>query len=506
METFTHVNLRINKIKDQELVQALNGQKVPKALGQENTRRCVIRGIRYHPGFGTELRGLLPGFTRALNAREIMSNQIPEMDPKCPEEFPYCIWHPETASEATYRELAQRYPQLKYLVGRACAVAGYPALFQELGLLPECHIAEEARESGHNAIYDSIMECRVKYNAMNDYTRETFTPTEGRLNGDTVVQKYLDIRFTYKWGTYNDYPGIHWAMNQNSFDITEDLRLCDADHDPGKPPFEIKDEEVLPLLYSPLPTDLPTLNKDLLILTAAYYGDIDRYARLMRQVSSSSSEGTCLVRGIYNNTIFAKWCSIQTEQRFQSYQIQAAISARFIMNGDISRITPDTPETNLPYCIWYPSIPERSVLKALFHRQPKMKLSIARACIMADYREIYDLLDVNPDTTLMEVARDSRNPHYTQDMEAKVPSRGCKDLESKYKYQVSPRAAMFEHTASYLQVNVADRPPNSDWDGITYDGHVVNFGVLNLSLSASESMKENIPHHGALDLEQYYAQ
>lgn len=73
-----------------------------------------------------------------------MSDKIPEVSN--PDEFPYCIWYPETAKEETYRALASRYPQMRYLVGPACAVAGYVDLYKELDLLPEAHIAEEARE------------------------------------------------------------------------------------------------------------------------------------------------------------------------------------------------------------------------------------------------------------------------------------------------------------------------------------------------------------------------
>lgn len=104
--------------EEHDCLQAVRGQQVPKALDDEITQFCVIRGIRYHPGFATELHGQLPKFTRALNARAIMSDRIPEMDDKDPDQFPYCIWYPETAKEATYRALAARYPQMKYLVGR----------------------------------------------------------------------------------------------------------------------------------------------------------------------------------------------------------------------------------------------------------------------------------------------------------------------------------------------------------------------------------------------------
>ena len=45
--------------------------------------------------FGQELRDIpnYTEFTRALNARDMMSNSIPDM--KEEHEFPYCIWYPE---------------------------------------------------------------------------------------------------------------------------------------------------------------------------------------------------------------------------------------------------------------------------------------------------------------------------------------------------------------------------------------------------------------------------
>lgn len=69
---------------------------------------------------------------------------------------PYCIWYPDIAREDTYRELAERYPSMRYQVGRACAAAGYVDLYKELCLLPDISIAEEARESdtpGGNEIF-----------------------------------------------------------------------------------------------------------------------------------------------------------------------------------------------------------------------------------------------------------------------------------------------------------------------------------------------------------------
>jgi hypothetical protein len=63
---------------------------------------------------------------------------------------------------------------------------------------------------------------------------------------------------------------------------------------------------MLDLLSSPLPFDLPAVNKDLLILMAAYYGNIDRYTILCRP-EEIHHEIICCVRGIYHNTMFAVW-------------------------------------------------------------------------------------------------------------------------------------------------------------------------------------------------------
>lgn len=147
------------------------------------------------------------------------------------------------------------------------------------------------------ANYDAIMRAEVKYNAVDNYTREAISPTPGNLNGHTIIQPYLDIRFelNYKWTLYMNYKwtlytSIHWEMLPASFYLVEDGRLDEKSNPEErtewpfvtKMPFPVSDIENLPLLYNPLPKDLPTLHKDLLILTAAFCGDIDRYVRLRR--------------------------------------------------------------------------------------------------------------------------------------------------------------------------------------------------------------------------------
>lgn len=67
------------------------------------------------------------------------------------------------------------------------------------------------------------------------------------------------------------------------------------------------------LLYTPLPFDIPTLRKDLLVQMAAYGGNFDRYFRLLRPRSMGLTKFTCVLRDIYHSTMFARWWAEQVE-------------------------------------------------------------------------------------------------------------------------------------------------------------------------------------------------
>ena len=343
--------LRLKKYSDEACFAALRGREIPRALGCSVTRTCVLRGMRYHRGFGAELRDIpdYPEFTRALNARDIMSNIIPDM--KEDHEFPYCIWYPEVAAEETYRALASKYQRMRYQVGRACAVAGYVELWRELDLLPEIAIAEEARDNEENGrsgvIFEEIMKNPVKYSVMNDYDRTVDVKAKAGayLNADTAVRSSLQRVHKYErpfdiWASssvnfgseksaeeedvFNDdaksvYGGFRMGPeNEAYWNITEDW--CISDHNQTSKSGDVDlnkasdwisepkhratpavDERVV-LFYSPLPMDLPNINKDLLILHAAYSGNIDRYIRL-RRPTMIQQEYACIIRGIYHSTM-----------------------------------------------------------------------------------------------------------------------------------------------------------------------------------------------------------
>ncbi|KAF1822712.1 uncharacterized protein K489DRAFT_401284 [Dissoconium aciculare CBS 342.82] len=138
-----------------DFLGAIRGEKVPQALGAGVIETCLVRGIRHQTSialteqYAKELHRADPMYMRAVNARRIMSNRIDLLPPSfASDEIPYCIWYPDLAEESTYRALAVRYPELRYQVARACAVAHYNDLYRELDILPEVHVGEEARESG----------------------------------------------------------------------------------------------------------------------------------------------------------------------------------------------------------------------------------------------------------------------------------------------------------------------------------------------------------------------
>ncbi|KAK2753486.1 hypothetical protein FQN54_007876 [Arachnomyces sp. PD_36] len=519
--------LSLKEYDKEDCLSAIRGKKIPRALGYTISRLCTIRGIRYHPGFATELHGSWAEFTRALNARSIMSGSIPEITN--PEEFPYCIWHPEIPSQEACRELLRRYPHMKYHVGRVCAVAGYTELFHELDLLPEVHIAEEARDNGSTAIFDAILANPVKYAVMNDYYRRLEeTPRVGNLNDDTAVRSSLDIKQKFRppisTDRYQPHTGDGTHDTLHYFNITEDYGVDEYNSEK----VECDSKILTPLLYTPLPADLPAVNKDLLILMAAYYGDVDRYARLRRPIEMVS-EFQCVIHGIYTNTMFAKWWTTQVpepeieepppneaeddddddeeEEEIDSDEeepwykcssltssINRAITARFIMVNDLSRITPEIFSLELPYTIWHPLVPLEETLEELVRRKPDMKPQAARACIVGDYQQLYDKIDSDTDSGLLEEARLSHNPYYLKDLEDKLKAGRGTDKD----HYLEPWRRL-THTS--LRLGTTDLQPNISVNDVVpdfwsiYEGTLADPSRVELHVCVPEELKVNPPQY-----------
>lgn len=445
-------DMKIQTVHDNltQYLAAIRGERIPDGL-DPISRYSFVRGVRLHLDFAMrpdveDLCSKHPQFARARNARLIMSDQVPEgLDLVRHVDRPYCIWHPDLASEQTYRDLTRRYPFMRYQVGRACAAAGYADLYAELDVLPDVSIAELARESeadGSRMIYDSIMSAPARFSVMNDYDRtvETITPSiPAFLNGDTAVRWQLTIRqpLSKKFGndTITTRP---FSSSLPDPDIEEDGRVSDTEmiqcHELDETDSEIREFltiEESRLLYMPLPRDLPTVKKDLLIQMAAYEGNVDRYARLMRPNSMSRLELPCVVRGIFHHTMFARWWADQLEtnpqritQRNGIWHIQEAVNSRRVMVSDISGITNDT--EYLPHLIWWPLRPDEYVLKDLAAQCPKMREQIGIAAIMCDYEHLYRSLELRPIDRLWLAAKQSPNPLYREDLQKRMDDLGIK--------------------------------------------------------------------------------
>ncbi|KAI1058764.1 hypothetical protein LB507_004123 [Fusarium sp. FIESC RH6] len=412
--------------------KAVRGEAVPRLLDDRVSLSALIRGIRLHHDFATSetvIRHslMLPAVARACNARLIMSNQVPDQMEE--EQQPYCIWHPDLATEDTYRTLALKFPSMRYQVGRACAAAGYYALYKELNLLPEVSIAEEARESqteGGKLIYDEIMVSTSRYGIMNDCersveTNESFYEYPAYLNGDTEVRWRLKGR--QKLSIY----GMEDLVPCIEEDMHLDIDKQDLDEEHGT-----LSKEEAELLWKPLPQDLPTVKKTLLLQMAAYDGNIERFSRLAgggRTLSDLDLE--CVERGILHHGMFARWWADQIKDDTVHARavphitwIQVTILARRIMVNDYAAFEKGWPAgAPKPYIIWWPLRPDSQFLLFLFEKCPEMSMQIAAAAIVCDYDHVYAFVNPDPCWDLWEVSKFSLNPFYREDLEKRAEEK-----------------------------------------------------------------------------------
>ncbi|KAK2038861.1 hypothetical protein LZ31DRAFT_559243 [Colletotrichum somersetense] len=382
---------------DKEDIAVYSGTAMRKVPWVNISDDHLVHGIRHVEGFATysEVTRYCLGrdrYTRARNARLIMSNTIPDM--ASPAEKPYCIWYPDVATEGTYRELVRRYPDMRYQAGRACAVAGYKKLYDDLDLVPDVSIAEEARDNGHADIFEAIVAQPVRYAVMNDYIRsmDLQNPRPGAcLNGDTAVRSSMNRHASpeeIEAASEDDFALKSWP--DHYFDIQEDANAGIRKWPwPGCSSLQAGD---IDLLHQPLPRDLPPVNKDILILMAAWDGNIDRYARLRRPVTVHN-EVSAVVRGAYHHTPFARWLEACVDEIFpckdDNELVWQAIHARFIMNDDLSRIDSEVHGNKLPEFFWWPHCPHVCTLRELAWRRPDLKHQVTLACIAECHHQLF---------------------------------------------------------------------------------------------------------------------
>jgi hypothetical protein len=171
---------------------------------------------------------------------------------------------------------------------------------------------------------------------------------------------------------------------------------------------ELTDNEVA-LLTSLLPVDLPIMNKDLLILVAAYEGTLGRYARRRRPGSGVEWELYCLVLGAYKSTTMTVLLERNPDvikvvtdnwdpgERF----LESAKYARHIMNNIHEVLEADQQfcDDELPHWIWYTTRPSPDTLCKLARVRPAIRPQFARACIAGGHLGAYTLIWTCPTQT-----------------------------------------------------------------------------------------------------------
>ncbi|KAK1474833.1 hypothetical protein CCUS01_05459 [Colletotrichum cuscutae] len=148
----------------------------------------IRQAKRLHNGFGNGATSMISSFAKSSEVTDIYKiydryARAHNAHMAYQAVVPYCIWYPDVATEETYRKLS-------------CAVAGYGELYNELDLLPDVSIAEEARDNGKLDIFEHIMSQSVRYAVINDYQRsvDLQNPRPGAyLNGDTAVRSSLEL-------------------------------------------------------------------------------------------------------------------------------------------------------------------------------------------------------------------------------------------------------------------------------------------------------------------------
>ncbi|KAL6231092.1 hypothetical protein BDW75DRAFT_221162 [Aspergillus navahoensis] len=100
-------------------------------------------------------------------------------------------------------------------------------------------------------------------------------------------------------------PCRSFSQNTSSMDSDWSSDYSDASLPPPKYGPDTRPPEghelAIPFLYTPLPDELPTgVHMDLLLLYAAYVGNIDRYVRHRDPNHFIKHEFDCVVRGIYH--------------------------------------------------------------------------------------------------------------------------------------------------------------------------------------------------------------
>lgn len=143
-----------------------------------------------------------------------------------------------------------------------------------------------------------------------------------------------------------------------------------------------------------------------------------------------------MIRGIYHDTLFAKWWAVQGDAAHERLagkgnNLREHIHARFVMNNDLSWLSDATPDRELPCCIWFPNTANITTYKELVRRRPSMKMACVKRCMVSNDSNAFGRFgDVMPDPDLwlfaylVERRQDEDDRAYYKVLEQKATEMG----------------------------------------------------------------------------------
>ena len=181
-------------------------------------------------------------------------------------------------------------------------------------------------------------------------------------------------------------------------------------------------------------------------------------------------------------------------------RIKKAINARRIMVNDLTAIDENTVEYEIPYLIWWPLKPQPSTLSALWRKRPDMTEQIAIACIVCNYKGLYEIISPTPSWHLHLAAEQSPTAFYLEDLKKRAAEQGISIADREYELDGSTDALSWDleptdvilwsclHRDS-MDDNTDD---NGTFRGIDYDRNYPKSSRVDLHIWASPELLRKI--------------
>jgi hypothetical protein len=269
----------------------------------------------------------------------------------------------------------------RYLLARACVRNGFKEAYALLSVLPEVNIIVEA-EVCDPKLFDQLIKSDSYYEAMTDYKEVSFSPIKVD-KWYNLGQTYVNNHYDYKWNVKPEWQLLKLLQRRkpvNNYDVIRQALNKQL------PRFIWLEEEIAPW-----------------IKYICYHAMIDECKIWLTY--NIFNYRSYIQHGIMKSLSFAKYCYNRQDMVCDD-AIRRSMLNMLIMND----IIPECDHT-MPYCIWYPKVPQELTLRELVAKVPKLAILAGRVCAIAHYNELYDSLNIPADEATYQEAIVSGNEY-----------------------------------------------------------------------------------------------